>query len=82
MQACLDEIIKKQVNLVIVAKDASEKTIKEITFVCKKYDVPLIIFGNIEENSHAIGKKNRAIIGVKDFGISNKIQELVNGGEL
>ena len=53
---------KRQVNLIIVAKEASEKTQKEIRFICDKYGIPLIIFGSIEENSHAIGKKNRAII--------------------
>ena len=80
-EVCLEGIKKKQVKLVIVAGDASEKTIKQITFACEKYNVPLLIFGSIVENSHAIGKENRAIIGIKDFGIANKIQELINGGE-
>ena len=77
----LDGIKRKQVKLVIVANDASEKTMKEIMFVCEKFNVPLIIFGNIDENSRAIGKKNRASIGIKDKGFANVIQKIINGGE-
>ena len=69
---------KKQVNLIIVAKDTSEKTQKEIRFICDKYEIPLIIFGSIEENSHAIGKKNRAIIGICDAGLASRFLELIN----
>ena len=71
-------ISKKQVNLVIVAQDASEKTKKEMQFICHKYGVPCIIFGNIQENSHAIGKNNRAIIGICDSGLANKFLELIS----
>ena len=51
---------------------------KEMRFICAKYGIPLVIFGNIEENSHAIGKKNRAIIGICDLGFSNKFLELMD----
>ena len=47
-------------------------------FVCDKYKIPLVVFGNIETNSHAIGKKNRAIIGICDEGLANKFLELIN----
>lgn len=66
--AVVDSLKKKQAKLVIVAEDASDKTKKEIKFLCSenKFNIPLVIFGNIEENSHAIGKKNRAIIAILD----------------
>lgn len=66
--AVVDSLKKKQAKLVIVAEDASDKTKKEIRFLCSesKFNIPLVIFGNIEENSHAIGKKNRAIIAILD----------------
>ena len=41
----------------------------------------LIVFGNIDDNSHAIGKKNKAVIGIKDNGIAEVIQKIINGGE-
>jgi len=78
----LDGIRRKQIKLVIVAHDASEKTIKEITFVCEKFNIPLLVLGTIEENSHAIGKKNRAIIGIADLGFAKQIQKINNGGKV
>ena len=71
-------IQKQQVNLVIVAQDASEKTKKEIRFICDKYGISYITWGNIEENSHAIGKVNRAIIGICDSGLANRFLELTS----
>ncbi|MCI8310451.1 MAG: hypothetical protein HFJ45_09970 [Clostridia bacterium] len=73
--AVLDLVKKHRVKLIIVAEDASDKTKKEMQFMCNKFNIPLIIFGNIEENSHAIGKKNRAIIAICDSGIANKIRK-------
>ena len=78
----LDGIKRNQVKLIIVAHDASEKTLKEMMFVCEKYNIPLLVFGTIDENSHAIGKKNRAIIGVADMGLAKQIQKIINGGEV
>ena len=62
----------------IVANDTSDKTKKEMKFTCEKYQIPLIIFGNMEANSHAIGKKNRALIGICDKGLSKRFLELMN----
>ena len=47
-------------------------------FFCDKYGIKLITFGTIEGNSHSIGKKNRAIIGICDSGLAKKFQELVD----
>ena len=73
-----DGIKKKQVNLIVVATDTSDKTKKEMKFICDKYGIKLIVFGTIEGNSHSIGKTNRAIIGVCDEGLAKKFQNLVN----
>ena len=43
----LENILKGKVNLVIVAEDASEKTIKNIKFFCEKENIEIIVFGNI-----------------------------------
>ncbi len=67
--------------MIIVADDASQKTKDNLTFASEKYEIPLIIFGDIETNSKAIGKKGRAVIGILDSGLANKIQELIIGGE-
>ena len=35
----------------------------------------------IESLSKAIGKNNKAIIGIEDVNLSNEIQKINNGGE-
>lgn len=74
-----ENIKNRQVKLIIIAKETSEKTQKEVKFTCEKYGIQTVIFGNIEGNSHAIGKKNRALIGICDEGLANKFLELLNG---
>lgn len=72
-----ESIEKKRVNLIIVANDTSDKTKKEIQFLCDKHQISFVIFGNIEGNSHAIGKQNRAIIGICDSGFAKRFLELI-----
>lgn len=47
-------------------------------FFCDKYKIPIVFWGSIEGNSHAIGKKNRALIGICDEGLAKKFLELIN----
>lgn len=77
----LEEMSKGKVKLVIVATDASEKTIKNIKFYSEKNNVPLIIYGTIDENSKSIGKHNKAIIAVKDKNLADAILKTIHGGE-
>lgn len=53
-EAVLEGINKKQIEIVIVAKDTSPKSIQKIENVCKGKNVKLEIFGTIFENSRAI----------------------------
>ncbi len=77
----LEHLAKRKVSLVIVAEDASEKTIKNIKYYCEKENVELLIYGNIDENSKAIGKHNKAIIGILDKNLAVAIQKVIHGGE-
>lgn len=76
----LEEMTKKKIYLVIVAKDASEKTIKNIKYYCNKENVELVTYGTISNNSKAIGKYNKAIIGISDKNLANAILKLIHGG--
>ncbi len=76
----LGEMSKGNVKLVIVAEDTSLKTIKNIEYYSKKENVEMIIFGTISDNSKAIGKHNRAIIGVKDKNLADAILKVFHGG--
>lgn len=77
----LEKMERKKVKLVIIAEDASEKTIKNMKYYCNKENVELIIYGNILENSKAIGKYNRATIAIIDQNLANAIKKLIHGGE-
>lgn len=80
--ACLEEIKTNKVKLLIIAEDASDKTKKNNVFYGDKYNIPVVITSTIDDLSRAIGKKNKAIIGIKDINLSNEIQKIINGGEI
>jgi len=71
----LDGIRKGQVYCVILATDASLNTTKLISDKTTYYNVPLYIAFKSEELSHAIGKKNRMVLGITDLGFAKKIKE-------
>ena len=79
--ALIDAILKRQIKLVIVAEDASERTIKNFKDICYKNNIKFIIYGNILENSKAIGKQNRAVLGIKDVNLARAIDKVIHGGE-
>lgn len=76
----LEEMAKKHVELVIVAEDSSLKTIKNIKYYCDKEHVEMIIYGTIFDNSRAIGKHNKAVIGIKDKNLADAIKKEIHGG--
>lgn len=73
---------KKKVYLIIVAKDASIRTKNKFTKISDEYEIPIIIEGEVEVLSKAIGKSNKAIIGIEDRNLASQIQKINNGGEL
>ena len=76
-----ERVNKKKVKLLIIAEDASERTKDKFKKIAEKENVPLIINGEIEILSKAIGKSNKAIIGIEDINLSSEIQRINNGGE-
>ena len=42
----------------------------------------MILEGEIESLSKAIGKSNKAIIGIEDSNLASEIQKINDGGEL
>lgn len=75
------QIQKKKVHLVIVAKDSSDRTKEKFKNICEGNNIPIIIEGEIEVLSKAIGKSNKAIIGIEDINLATEIQKINNGGE-
>ena len=75
------EIKKKQVYLVIIAEDSSQRTKDKFIKLSEEKNIPIVINGSIEELSKAIGKSNKAIIGIKNVNLSTQIQKINNGGD-
>ncbi len=77
-----ENVMKKKVKLVIISEDSSERTKNKFIDICKKYNIPIITYGDIDSLSKAIGKSNKAILGIKDINFANSIQEKYNGGDV
>ncbi len=80
MDAVQEGIKNKKIKLVIVAGDSSEKTKKNIRYVCTNNEINVIELSTIEELSHIIGKRNKAIIGITDKNFSEGIMQKCNRG--
>lgn len=77
-----ESIIKKKIKLVIISEDSSERTKKKFIDICEKYNIPIIIDGDIDSLSKTIGKSNKAILGIKDANFAESIQKKYNGGDI
>ena len=70
----IEEIKKKNCFLVVIDKDYSSSTEKQIKKLCETNNIPYITTFTMEEISHSIGKKaNIRILGVLDRGFSDSI---------
>lgn len=72
---------KGKVSLVIVASDSADRTKHTFKQEAEKYHVAIYEILSIEEMSKAMGKVNKAVIGIKDVGFSKKMISIINGGE-
>ena len=75
------EAQKNKVYLIILAQDSSSRTKEKFQKISEKYNIPIIITQTIEELSKAIGKSNKAILGIEDINLASEIQKMNNGGE-
>lgn len=76
------EIKKKKVKLIVIAEDSSERTKNKFRKLSEEYNIPIIEKETIETLSKAIGKDNKAIIGIEDINFSKEIIKINNGGEI
>lgn len=72
---------KGKVWLVIIAEDSSERTKEKFKKIGVEQGIPIIIREKIETLSKAIGKSNKAMIGIEDSNLAKEIQK-INGGEV
>ena len=81
-ESVISEIEKKKIKLVILAKDASDRTKLNFKKICDKYNVFYREFSNIELLSKSIGKDNKAVIAIRDINFSSEIIKIIDGGEI
>ena len=74
--SCMEAIIQNKIKVLLVAKDASERTKTNFKRLCHDKNIP------IYDLSHAIGKQNKVIIGVCDDNFSKEIIKILSGGEV
>lgn len=74
---CQHHIKKGNIYLVVIAEDASENTKKKFQDMCKYRNIRYVIYGKREDLSHAVGKLNRAVYGIKDAAFANKIYDFI-----
>lgn len=65
------DIEKNKSFLVLIAKDASEKTKENIIFMCNKYGIKYIEFGEKEMLGKSLGRKVVGVLSVRDKNIAS-----------
>ncbi len=80
--ACLEDIKNGNVRLVLIAKDASDRSKNAFKREAQKYHIESYEVLSIEELSKSMGKVNKAVIGIKDNGFAKKMISIINGGEV
>ena len=71
------ELKRGNVELVIVAQDASDNTKKLFKDKCAYRNIPQISFSTKLQLGLCIGKAPRAAMGIKDKNFAKRIQELI-----
>ena len=80
-EACIQALEKNKIKLIIIAKDAAERTKMNFKNICNKSNVPILEYLSSEEISKSIGKNNKAVVGIKDNHFSKEMIKIINGGE-
>ncbi|OPJ57133.1 L7Ae/L30e/S12e/Gadd45 family ribosomal protein [Alkalithermobacter paradoxus] len=75
----LVELRKGKVKLIIIAQDASDNTKKLFIDKSKFRNIKYCIFATKTELGKAIGKYERAVVGIKDEKLARKMEELIGG---
>ncbi len=65
------DIEKNKALLVVLAQDASEKTKENIIFICNKYNIKYIEFGEKEVLGKSLGRKVVGVLSVTDTNIAS-----------
>ncbi|MGE5581553.1 MAG: L7Ae/L30e/S12e/Gadd45 family ribosomal protein [Bacillota bacterium] len=76
----LEAIKKRQVYLVICARDLSPRTVRSFRNLCEKQQISFYNFGSCSELGHWIGKPGRGVIGITSGHFAATIRLLFQDG--
>jgi ribosomal protein L7Ae-like RNA K-turn-binding protein len=76
---CLHAIKQKKLKLLILSEDLSENTQKKLSKLSTDNDVPLRVYGKMEELSKVTGSRERGIFGITDVNFADAIVKEIDG---
>lgn len=71
-------ITSNKAKIVLVASDASSKTIEAFSKKCHFYNVPMFVCFDTEELSKAIGKGLAKVLAISDQGFCKSLSKLLS----
>lgn len=74
--AVKDAIYEGNVSCVIVTEDISDKTLKEVRFICKNCKVDIVELELDSYDMFDVVGKQAVVAAISDFGFANKIRTL------
>ncbi|HET7629098.1 MAG TPA: YlxQ family RNA-binding protein [Bacillales bacterium] len=77
-EAVLAAVRNKKARLVLVAGDASARSLKQWRNKCEHYEVPARVVADRYELGRAMGKAHRVVIAVNDEGFAGKLTALLD----
>lgn len=80
--ACMQEIEKHNIKLLILATNSADRTKNLFKQKCKQFNIKIYEKLSIDEISNSIGKTNKAVVGIKDTGFAQAINKIIIGGEM
>lgn len=79
-EASVDYARNRKAKLVIIAKDASDRTKKLVNNKCNSFKVPVFEYQSIEHISRITGKRIVSVISVSDKGLAEAMLKIYGGG--
>ena len=75
---CMFMMGKRKVKLVLLAEDLAENSVKKMLSLCKRNNVPYVVYGTKEVLSHRTGKDDSGIFGITDENLAKAIQDEID----
>ena len=76
-EICEMTIKSKKCFLVVIAKDASDRTKKKFVDMCNFRNIRFLEYGQKEQLGNCIGKGIRSVVTIKNVNFAKKIEELI-----